>query len=144
MSENGLVTIKNIDRETYVTITKKGDEASEQFLQVLNTYFDREYGYLIILWMAKTTPIFRSFGKEIDDSIYFSLNWLGEVAISLKQIAYASYNLSITYDRIEANRIYTMMSNTGLVVIKKMEDNTYLTTTKKGDDVSKYIAGTYG
>lgn len=60
------------------------------------------------------TPLFRSFGKEIDSSIYFTLYGLGKVANSLKQIG--PYRLPITYDRIKAIRIYTMMSNIDLRV----------------------------
>jgi hypothetical protein len=67
---------------------------------------------------------------------------LGKVADSFKQIR--PYNIPVHYDRIKAFKIYTSMSNTGLVVIKKIRSNTYVTTTKKGDDVSKYIAGSYG
>jgi predicted transcriptional regulator len=146
MSEKGLVIIKNMEGTTYLTITKKGEDLSEQFLQDVNTYantyFDTKYGYLIVLWVAKTTPIFRSFGKEIDDSIYFTLYGLGKVADSFKQIR--PYHIPVYYDRIKAVKIYTMMSNTGLVVIKKIGGNIYVTTTKKGDDVSKNIAGSYG
>jgi predicted transcriptional regulator len=146
MSKNGLVVIKNIEGTTYVAITKKGEDLSEQFLQDVNTYantyFDTEYGYLIVLWVAKTTPIFRSFGKEVDNSIYFTLYGLSKVADSFKQIR--PYNIPVHYDRIKAFKIYTNMSNTGLVVIKKIRSNTYVTTTKKGDDVAKYIAGSYG
>jgi hypothetical protein len=61
---------------------------------------------------------------------------------SFKQIR--PYNIPVHYDRIKAFKIYTNMSNTGLVVIKKIRSNTYVTTTKKGDDVAKYIAGSYG
>jgi predicted transcriptional regulator len=146
LSKKGLVTIKNIEGTTHVAITKKGEDFSEQFLQDVNTYantyFDTEYGYLIILWVAKTTPIFRSFGKEIDNSIYFTLYGLGKVADSFKQIR--PYNIPVHYDRIKAFKIYTKMSNTDLVVIKKIGANTYVKTTKKGDDVAKNIAGSYG
>jgi predicted transcriptional regulator len=146
MSKNGLVTIKSLEGTTYVAITKKGEDLSEQFLQdvntYVNTYFDTDYGYLLVLWVAKTTPIFRSFGKEIDNSIYFTLYELSKVADSFKQIR--PYYMPVHYDRIKAIKIYTMMSNTGLVVIKKIGGNTYVTTTKKGDGVSKNIAGNYG
>ena len=74
-------------------------------------------------------------GKEIDNSVYFTLYGLGKVAESFKQIG--PYHIPIQYDRTKvATRLYNMISNTGLVAIKKMEGETYITITDKGDDVS--------
>ena len=38
ISNNGLVDIKKIDGDTYVTITKKGDDISEKLLRELIAY----------------------------------------------------------------------------------------------------------
>jgi hypothetical protein len=90
--------------------------------------------YLLLLWVAKSTEVFRLYGKEVDNSIYFTLYNLGKVADSFKQ--FGPY-LPIHYDRTKtAIRIYTTMSNSGLVDIKKIDGDTYVTTTAKGDDVS--------
>jgi hypothetical protein len=44
----------------------------------------------------------------------------------------------ITYDRTKvAEKIYNMISNNGLVIIKKIDGGSYVTTTKKGDDESE-------
>jgi hypothetical protein len=45
--------------------------------------------------------------------------------------------MSIQYDRTKvATRIYNMISNNGLIAIKKMGGDTYITITEKGEDVS--------
>ena len=38
ISNNGLVDIKKIDGDTYITITKKGDDVSEKLLRELIAY----------------------------------------------------------------------------------------------------------
>lgn len=91
--------------------------------------------YLLVVFLAKATQMFRLFGEEIDSSIYFTLYGLGKVAESFKQIG--PYNLAIYYDRTKvAIRIYNMISSTGLVAIRKYEGDTYVTITDKGEDVS--------
>jgi hypothetical protein len=88
--------------------------------------------YLIVLWVAKSVPIFRSSGKEIDNSIYFTLYKLGKVADSFKDIS--PYHLPIHYDRTKvAIKIYTMLSKNGFVAIRKIKGDTYVTITKKGE-----------
>ncbi|MFZ0511024.1 MAG: hypothetical protein WAM14_05425 [Candidatus Nitrosopolaris sp.] len=42
ISNNGLVAIKKIDGDTYVTITDKGDDVSEQLLPDLKAYMDND------------------------------------------------------------------------------------------------------
>lgn len=94
--------------------------------------------YLIVVFLAKATQMFRLMGKEIDNSVYFTLYGLGKVAESFKQIG--PYHIVIQYDRTKvANRIYNMISNNGLVAIKKMEGDTYITITEKGEDVSSKL-----
>ncbi len=79
--------------------------------------------------------MFRLSGKEIDNSLYFTLYSLKEIANSFKDIS--PYHLPIHYDRTKvAIKVYNMISNNGLVDIKKVEGDTYVTITEKGDDVS--------
>ena len=79
--------------------------------------------------------MFSLWGREIDNSIYFTLYKLWQVGDSFKQIK--PYHLPIHYDRTKvAIRIYNMISNDGLVAIRKIEGDTYVTITEKGDDVS--------
>ena len=82
--------------------------------------------------------MFRLSGKEIDNSIYFTLYALKEIANSFKDIS--PYHLPINYDRSKvAIKVYNMISNNGLVAIKKIEGDTYVTITEKGDDVSEKL-----
>jgi predicted transcriptional regulator len=91
--------------------------------------------YLIVVFLAKATQMFRLMGKEIDNSVYFTLYGLNKVAESFKQIG--PYHLAINYDRTKvATRIYNMISNNGLVAIRKIGGETYITITEKGEDVS--------
>jgi hypothetical protein len=89
--------------------------------------------YLLVLLAAKSEQMFRlEQGKEIDGSVYFSLYGLSQVADSFKQ--YGPHHQSIQYDRKIASRIYTMLSNNGLVALRKIDGVTYVTITEKGDD----------
>jgi hypothetical protein len=40
--------------------------------------------YLLLVYIAKNTSMFRSYGKELDSSVYFTLYGLGKIAESLK------------------------------------------------------------
>ena len=95
--------------------------------------------YLLVVFVAKSIQMFRlGYGKEIDKSIYFTLYGLGKVADSFKQIR--PYLLAIHYDRTKvASRIYTMISNNGLVAMRKMDGETYVKITEKGDDISNEL-----
>ncbi|MFZ0510724.1 MAG: hypothetical protein WAM14_03885 [Candidatus Nitrosopolaris sp.] len=97
--------------------------------------------YLLVLWGAKSSPTLRlSKGvKEIDNSFYFTLYMLWKIAKSFKDVS--PYHLSITYDRTKvAIKIYDMISNNGgLVTIKTIDGDQYVTTTKKGDNVSEEL-----
>jgi len=95
--------------------------------------------YLLVVFVAKSIQMFRlGFGKEIDNSIYFTLYGLGKVADSFKQIR--PYLLAIHYDRTKvASRIYTMISNNRLVAMRKMDGETYVKITEKGDDISNEL-----
>jgi hypothetical protein len=97
--------------------------------------------YLLVLWGAKSSPTLRLSAKgvkEIDNSFYFTLYMLWKIAKSFKDIS--PYHLPITYDRTKvAEKIYNMISNNGLVTIKKIDGGSYVTTTKKGDDESEKL-----
>ncbi|NAL78154.1 hypothetical protein [Nitrososphaera sp. AFS] len=94
--------------------------------------------YLIVVFLAKATHMFSLMGKEIDNSVYFTLYGLGKVAESFKEMG--PYHIPIQYDRTKvATRIYNMISERGLVTVKKMEGETYITITDKGEDVSTKI-----
>jgi hypothetical protein len=90
--------------------------------------------YLIVVFLAKATQMFRLMGKEIDNSVYFTLYGLGKVAESFKEIG--PYHTPIQYDRTKvATRIYNMISDNDLVAIKRIGGETYITITDKGEDV---------
>jgi hypothetical protein len=95
--------------------------------------------YLLVLWGAKSSSTFTLPAKGvkiIDNSFYFTLYMLWKVANSFKDLS--PWHLPITYDRTKvAIKIYNMICNDGLVVIKKIDGDTYVTTTKKGDDKSE-------
>jgi len=62
--------------------------------------------------------MFRLSVKEIDNSIYFTLYALKEIASSFKDIS--PYHLPINYDRSKvAIKVYNMISSNDLVDIKK-------------------------
>jgi hypothetical protein len=68
-------------------------------------------------------------GKEIDNSIYFTLYALKQIANSFKVLSF--YHIPINSDRTKvASKIYNMISNNGLVDIKKIY--THVTITNKG------------
>lgn len=91
--------------------------------------------YLLIVYLAKTTQMFRLLGKEIDNSVYFTTYRLKQIADSFKQVG--PYHTPIRYDRTKvAARIYNMISSSGLVSITKSEGDTYVTITDKGEGVS--------
>jgi hypothetical protein len=80
--------------------------------------------YLLVLSVAESEPIFRSFGKEIDNSVCFTLYKLWTIANSFKDIS--PWYLPITYDRTKvAIKIYNVISNAGLVVIKKIDGHIF-------------------
>jgi predicted transcriptional regulator len=47
---------------------------------------------------------------------------------------------AINYDRTKvASKVYNIISSNGLVAIKKIDGDTYVTITDKGDDVSEKL-----
>jgi hypothetical protein len=94
--------------------------------------------YLLVVLVAKSSPMFSVWGKQIDNSLYFTLYKLWQVADSFKQIK--PYFLPIYYDRTKvATRIYTMIADDGLVAIRKIDGDTYIRLTDKGDELSTEV-----
>jgi hypothetical protein len=84
----------------------------------VNGRFPDFSGYLLVVFLAKSTQMFRLSGMEIDNSIYFTFYQLWNVVKSLKD--------PITHVRTKAIKIYTMLSKDGLVDIKKIDGDTYV------------------
>ena len=82
--------------------------------------------------------MFRPIGKEMDNSVYYTLYRLSKVADSIKQ--FGPYHQPIYYDRTKvAGRVYTVLYKKGLVTMKIIDFTTYITITDKGEDVSKEL-----
>ena len=97
---------------------------------------------MLLVYSAKNTPMFRSYGKEMDSSVYFTLYGLGKIAESLKKSG--PYRQLSRYDRTKiAGRVYTLLSDKDLVIIKKIGPDTYITITQKGEDLSKEFLNGY-
>ncbi len=84
--------------------------------------------YLMILYLAKSTEVFKvSHAKEFDKLPYFTLYGLGQVA--------KHFPKEIDYDRRKvAMDIFKKAEETGYVHIRKVNGETYVTTTRKGDE----------
>jgi hypothetical protein len=95
--------------------------------------------YLLVIFMARSSEVFRlGYGKQMDGSIYFTLYGLGKVADSFKQ--FGPYHQPIHYDRTKAaSKVYTMISNENLVAMKKIDGETYVKITEKGDERSNKL-----
>jgi len=85
--------------------------------------------YLIILYIAKFVPTFTVWGKNFGNSTFFTLHSLGNVAKAFR-------NQPLHYDRTKvAANIYKSAEEKGFVEIKKVNGETYITTTAKGDEI---------
>lgn len=83
--------------------------------------------YLVILYVAKFVPTFTLWGENFNNSIYFSIYSLSNVAKAFKR--------PINFDRTKtATNIYRKAQEKGLVEFKKSQGKTYVTTTQKGDE----------
>jgi len=90
--------------------------------------------YLLLIFLAKSTPTFKVLGQQIDGSEYFTLYTLGKVAESFRSIK--PWLTAIHYDRTKvAKRIYELVAKDGYVDIKKVAGDTLITTTLKGDEL---------
>jgi hypothetical protein len=84
--------------------------------------------YLVTLYIAKFVPSFTLWGKNFDNSTFFTLYSLGNVAKAFKN--------PIHYDRTKvAANVYRKAEEKGLVEFKKVNGETYITTTTKGDEL---------
>jgi hypothetical protein len=82
--------------------------------------------YLIILYVAKFVPSFTLWGKSFGNSTFFTLYSLSNVAKAFRN--------PIHYDRTKvASNIYKKAEENGLVEFKKVNGETYITTTSRGD-----------
>ena len=87
----------------------------------------KTHRYLLILYTAKSAYLFKLFGKEFDNSLYFTLYRLSEVA--------KSFSKPIHFDRSKvALRVYENSQKAGYTCIKKLDGETYITITEKGDE----------
>jgi hypothetical protein len=83
--------------------------------------------YLIILYIAKFVPSFTLWGKNFENSTFFTIYSLGNVAKAFRN--------PIHYDRTKvAANIYKRAEEKGLVEFKKVDGATYITTNEKGDE----------
>lgn len=84
--------------------------------------------YLIVLYTAKYLQTFKLLGKQIDNSVYFTLYGLSKVA--------KAFNNPIHYDRTKvAIGVYKKSEQLGFVQFKKIQGETYITTTHEGDEI---------
>jgi len=90
--------------------------------------------YLLLVFLAKSTPTFKLLGKRLGDSDYFTLYAIGKVAESFKSIK--PWHIPVHYDRTKvAKRIYEMVAKDGYVDIKKVAGDMLITTTQRGDEL---------
>lgn len=92
--------------------------------------------YLFIAFIAKSTTTFNTshLAKEIENSTYFTIYGLGEVAAYFKR--FKPFYTALHYDKTRvAIKIYEIMRKRGWVDIKRREGRTYITTTEKGDEI---------
>jgi hypothetical protein len=104
----------------------------------LGPHWTRNHRYLLIVFAAKTCSVFRPLGKEMDNSIYYTLYSLSKIADSIKRLG--PYHQPIYCDRTKvAGRVYTILYKKGLVIMKIIDFTAYITITDKGEDVSKEL-----
>ncbi len=90
--------------------------------------------YLLLAYLAKSAATFQMLGKEVDNSLYFTLYSLGNVANYFKKVK--PFLTAIAYDRRKVgSRIYNMLTLRGYIDIRKINGDTYVTTTEKGDEI---------
>jgi hypothetical protein len=93
---------------------------------------------MLLVFLAKSTPMFKLLGKRLGDSDYFTLYTLGKVAESFKSVK--PWHIPVHYDRTKvAKRIYEMVAKDGYVDIKKVAGDTLITTTPKGDELCEEL-----
>jgi hypothetical protein len=94
--------------------------------------------YLLLVFLAKSTPTFKLLGRRIDNLNYFTLYTLGKVAESFKSTK--PWFTAVHYDRTKvAKKVYGMVAKDGYVEIKKLDGDTLITTTPKGDELCEEL-----
>lgn len=112
---NGIVPILN-GRDPYNNIAFLGPNTT------------KIHRYLIVLYTAKYLQTFNLLGKQMDKSVYFTLYSLSKVA--------RAFSSPIHYDRTKvAIKVYKRSEELGFVQIKKLNGETYITTTLEGDKI---------
>lgn len=89
--------------------------------------------YLLLVFIAKSVITFSILGKQVDGSLYFTIYSLGRVASYFRSVK--PFYSPIDYGRRKvAQKMYEMLAGQGYVDVKKLHGDTYVTTTKKGDE----------
>ncbi len=90
--------------------------------------FFKRHRYLLLLWLATVADIFRTHGKEIEDSAYFTYYRLSKIASGL----------SVDFDRSKvAMNLFRDFEKKGLVKIVKKQGETFIAITEKGTEKSR-------
>jgi hypothetical protein len=109
-------------------------ENSDGSMGYLGSQTTKIHRYLMIVFLAKNTQMFRLLGRELDNSIYFTLYKLGRVAEAFKKKG--AYGKAIKYDRTKvAMHVYKMIEKKGYVLIKKEQGETLISITKRGEEI---------
>ena len=87
--------------------------------------------YMITLYAAATVPFFYINGKEIENSVYFTLYGLSKIARILNDIRYDRSRVALG--------VYKKAENMGLVEFKKDRGETYVKITSKGTNLYSKI-----
>ncbi len=105
----------------------------------LGPHTTKIHRYLLVIFVAQSLQTFRlTYGEKIDNSTYFTLHGLGQVADKFKQ--FGPYHQPIHYDTTKvAGRIYAIISNDGLVAMRKKDGQTYVTITEDGNNKSSTL-----
>jgi hypothetical protein len=126
--KNGVIQFKN-ERIAILQRNWGRQVGNPIFIGLRGTKIPR---YILLVFIAKSTPTFRTLGRQIDGLNYFTLYALGQVAGAFKSLR--PWLTAVHYDRTKvAKKVYEMVAEDGYVEIKKLAGDTLITTTPKGD-----------
>lgn len=90
--------------------------------------------YLLLAYLAKSAVTFRILGKQIENSLYFTNYSLNRIASYFKSVK--PFYTPINYGRRKvAQRMYEILAGHKYVELKKIDGETYITTTSEGDEI---------
>jgi hypothetical protein len=90
--------------------------------------------YLLLAFIAKSAVTFRILGKQIDNSLYFTNYSLNRIANYFKSVK--PFYIPINYGRRKvAQKMYEILARHKYVDLKKINGETYITTTVEGDEI---------